>query len=529
MKSIFKSAFILFGLLALTSCSKDVDAPKPGDPDLKSIVILYDNDVHCKIDNYPKMAGLRDAILDADTAYVAVVSCGDFLQGGPIGALSKGQYVIDVMKTVNYDAVTLGNHEFDYGVPSLMDLMSQLSPEIVTCCNFYDVTMTNRIFTPYILKKMGDKTVAFVGYTTPGTIKSESYSFFDEEGHLLYELCEDKCIAIIQQAADEARQKGADYVFLLSHVGESPSIDTFISTPYIVANTTGIDAVLDGHTHSTITSSFYPNKDGKMICVTQTGEDMNNIGKMVINSAGNITPELLACKDIPYSNKDVEEAVNSVYEKYKVKANEVMFTNELDLPFKDENGETPAYLQQIPLGELLANAFRYAGNSQIGMINGGGIRASMPKGDVTYADIYNIMPFGNDIQTVRATGQQVLDGMEMSYSVYPEANGCFLQVAGLRYEFDATHTPTLTVDPETLVLQVEGERRITKCEVEKLDGTFEEIDPEAYYTITSNTYVFLRTNTIMVLAAAEMVNPDAGKEVDALIKYISEVYNGHIK
>jgi len=64
----------------------------------KSIVILYENDVHCGIDGYAKMAGLRDAINNADTAYAAVVSVGDFLQGNTTGAISKGQYIVDIMR-----------------------------------------------------------------------------------------------------------------------------------------------------------------------------------------------------------------------------------------------------------------------------------------------------------------------------------------------------------------------------------------------------------------------------------------------
>ena len=100
----------------------------------KSIVILYENDVHCGIDDYKKMAGLRDAINKSDTAYAAVVSVGDFLQGNTTGAISKGQYIIDIMKLMDYHAVTLGNHEFDYGIPRMKMLLEQLDAPIV-CTN----------------------------------------------------------------------------------------------------------------------------------------------------------------------------------------------------------------------------------------------------------------------------------------------------------------------------------------------------------------------------------------------------------
>ena len=88
----------------------------------KSIVIMYDSDVHCELEGDVGFAGLRDAIALPDTADVLTVSSGDFLQGGPYGALSSGGYVVEMMNSVGYDVVTLGNHEFDYGVPRLEEL-----------------------------------------------------------------------------------------------------------------------------------------------------------------------------------------------------------------------------------------------------------------------------------------------------------------------------------------------------------------------------------------------------------------------
>ena len=89
----------------------------------KSIVILYENDAHCGIDGYTKIAGLRDAINSSDTAYAAAVCCGDFLQGNTTGAISKGQYIADILRLMDYHALTLGNHEFDYGGPRMRALL----------------------------------------------------------------------------------------------------------------------------------------------------------------------------------------------------------------------------------------------------------------------------------------------------------------------------------------------------------------------------------------------------------------------
>ncbi len=111
----------------------------------KSIVILSDNDVHCSIDGYARLAGLYDAIAASDTAWAATVSCGDYLQGGNAGALSRGQYIVDVMNAVGFDAVTLGNHEFDYGMDRMQELMGQINAPVLgsVSCNVYDLVTVN--------------------------------------------------------------------------------------------------------------------------------------------------------------------------------------------------------------------------------------------------------------------------------------------------------------------------------------------------------------------------------------------------
>ena len=115
----------------------------------RSIVILYENDVHCAIDGYKNMQGLYNAIRQADTCDVAMVSCGDFLQGALAGALSQGKYVTDIMRVMSYDALTLGNHEFDYGVPRMMELLNELQKP-VTSVNFYRTGAENAVYQPYV-------------------------------------------------------------------------------------------------------------------------------------------------------------------------------------------------------------------------------------------------------------------------------------------------------------------------------------------------------------------------------------------
>ena len=211
-----RTSYLLLAAFSLMlSCQRE-ELPDTGAD--KSIVILSDNDVHCAIDGYTKLAGLHDAIAASDTAWVATVSCGDYLQGGNAGALSRGQYIVDVMKEVKFDAVTLGNHEFDYGMPRMQELMPEIGVPVV-CANLYKYGTSVALFNSYTIKEYGNRRVAFVGVTTPESMVGESYSFYDNNGNQTYDLRTDDVCNLVQAAVDEARGKGADYVIILAHLG----------------------------------------------------------------------------------------------------------------------------------------------------------------------------------------------------------------------------------------------------------------------------------------------------------------------
>ena len=319
---------ILLGVMALMMGCLTVTAQK-------SIVILYENDVHCGIDGYTKMAGLRDAINRTDTAYAAAVCVGDFLQGNTTGAISKGQYIADIMRLMDYHALTLGNHEFDYGVPRMRALLEQVGTPVV-CANFYEAGEPNPVFAPYVIHQYGDKKVAFVGACTPETMILEGYSFYDTNGILLYDLKPKTFYELIQQAVDAARKEGADYVVLLSHVGETPQSMGF-SSHRLVNNTRGIDVVLDGHSHEIFEGEMVKNLDGKEIAVTQTGTQFANVGKLLITPDGRMTTHLIKSTDIPYENAAVTAAIDSVHQMVKAVTSEVIAHSDYRLVVSDEN------------------------------------------------------------------------------------------------------------------------------------------------------------------------------------------------
>ena len=451
---------ILLGVMALMMGCLTVTAQSKA----KSIVILYENDVHCGIDGYTKMAGLRDAINRTDTAYAAAVCVGDFLQGNTTGAISKGQYIVDIMRLMDYHALTLGNHEFDYGVPRMRALLEQVGTPVV-CANFYEAGEPNPVFAPYVIHQYGDKKVAFVGACTPETMILEGYSFYDTNGILLYDLKPKTFYELIQQAVDAARKEGAE----LSHVGETPQSMGF-SSHRLVNNTRGIDVVLDGHSHEIFEGVMVKNLDGKEIAVTQTGTQFANVGKLLITPDGRMTTHLIKSTDIPYENAAVTAAIDSVHRMVKAVTSEVVAHSDYRLVVSDENAQWIVRGRETNAGDLVADAYRYALKADIGFENGGGIRNDIMAGDITYGDIIGMLPYDNTLRRIMVTAEQLKTMLTRCTALVPVLDGNFPQSSGLRFTI---HSKSHTV---------------SDIEILQEDGTYKPIDMQRTYSVALTSY-----------------------------------------
>ena len=464
---------LLFGLI-LAGCSSEDNAIVNPAEGQKSIVILYENDVHCGIDGYAKIAGLRDAIAASDTAWVATVSSGDYLQGGMAGALSQGGYIIDIMRNVGYTAVTLGNHEFDYGGPRMKELMAELNAPVV-CANFFDMGASQPNYPTYTMRSYGPRRVAFVGVTTPETMVAESYSFYDTDGSQLYDLRTDDVTQLVQTAVDNAHSEGADYVVLLAHLGEiKPALG--MTSHELVAATRGIDVVLDGHTHSVIERDDVANLDGKLIPVTQTGTKFANVGKLVITADGRISTSLIAADDIPYENARVNTTIDSVYQVMEEVTSRELAVTDFELSINGADGNRLVRSGETNLGDLVCDAYRHSMQADIGLANGGGIRSGIDAGTIHYGDVVNVLPNDNNMVKIEATGAQIIAMLKACTANLPNEDGQFPQVAGLRF---TVHKQSHTVS-DVQVLSASSDPSAAPVYVP--------IDPDATYTIGTTDY-----------------------------------------
>ena len=452
------------------------------------IVILGTSDVHCGIDQnigYAGLAAYKKALAETHN-YVALVDAGDAIQGDTIGTLSKGEYIVDIMNEVGYDVVTPGNHEFDYGMDQFLNVIVPKMKATYVSANF--MKDDKPVFDTYKMMTFGEKKVAFVGISTPETlVKSTPTYFQDKFGNYIYDFCNDstgdKLYKAVQTAVDAAKKAGADYVVAVAHLGDDEASAPWTSMD-VIKNTKGIDVLMDGHAHSTVVKSV-KNKDGKSIKMVATGTKLENIGKIVIAENGTITAEYVGADVAKDKDADITKFVDSIKAKYKELENKVVAKTDVDLIIADQNENRLIRSQETNLGDLCADAYKNVLGADIAFVNGGGIRTSIAKGNITYGQIIAVHPFGNMACVVEATGQQILDALEFgSRNVGKGENGGFLQVAGLTYNINTYLESTVEENDKGEFVKVAGKYRGFDV---KVNG--ETLDLAKTYTLASHNYM----------------------------------------
>ncbi len=507
----------VFGVLALENT----------DEKSSDIVILFENDVHCAVDGYSKLSAMKNELM-SQNEYVGVVSMGDFVQGDTLGAISQGEYIVNIMNMVGYDAVALGNHEFDYKLHRLNEICQALDTKPV-CSNFFKTGEETPVFEPYVIKSYGDVDIAYVGITTPDTLTSSSPAqFMDEKGNYIYNFSGENLCAVVQSAVDSAKEEGADYIVGLSHLGTENVYQQW-SVPTLIKNTTGFDAVLDGHSHSVVESMIVEDKSGNEVTVSSTGTKFANIGKLTV-SEGEISTQLISTESYTRTDSEIDEYILHINEEYSKLGDRVVGESEVDLLFADENGNRLIRNTETNLGDFCADAFRFVTGADIGVINGGGIRAELSKGEVTFNDILSVYPFNNNVCVAKVTGQQLLDFLEMSVYFYPEESGEFQHFSGLTYTLNAYIPTSVKLDENKAFVSVEGARRVSDVSVlDSETGEYEPIDVSKYYTIASHSFLLMdHGGGATMLNGSEIISNSGMLDVELLEIYISEHLNGVI-
>jgi 2',3'-cyclic-nucleotide 2'-phosphodiesterase (5'-nucleotidase family) len=559
----------------------------------KDIVILYTNDVHCGVDENIGYAGLalyKKEML-AQTPYVTLVDGGDAIQGAPIGTLSDGGYLIDIMNKVGYDFAVPGNHEFDYGMPRFLELAGKLNSGYYSS-NFMDLRTGTAVFAPYKMFTYGNTKVAFVGATTPESFTKSTPTYFqDENGTYIYGFCEDesgkKLYTQIQTSVDQAKAEGAEIVVLVGHLGENGTTDQWTSDQ-VIKNTTGINAVIDGHSHE-VYNKYVKNKDGKDVLLNQTGTKLINIGKLTIKTDGTMIGEMVTkvpegvvastytvkkgdtlsriakkelgsydrYREIYNANRgaiknpdvltvgsqlvipakayvtadgkaidyDTDRYIKAIQSQYNETLKTVIGHTDTELTVNDPaTGNRAVRNGETNLGDLCADAYRFVLGADIGLSNGGGVRASIKAGNITYNDTLTVFPFGNMGCVAEVKGQQIKDALEMASKNYPKESGGFLQVSGITYTINSKVPTNVQVDEKGNFLKVNGAYRVTDIMVGGAP-----LDVNKTYTVASHNYMLKSGGDgLTMFKGSKVIRDEVITDVDLLSSYIRNQLGGNV-
>ncbi|MBE6951476.1 MAG: hypothetical protein E7451_09105 [Ruminococcaceae bacterium] len=498
MLALVLSFIMVLGLFPVAHAE---DAPVLANAD--EIVVYYTNDVHTYIDgelSYDNLADLKTETAK-QAAGVLLVDAGDAIQGTAYGSMDKGETIVDLMNAAGYDVATLGNHEFDYGMERALELVEKAEYDYISC-NFHHVV--NGIEGTTVLPSVytadfGETRVAFIGITTPESFTKSTPAYFqDEDGNYIYGIhggTNGRALYdAVQMAVDDARGiYHADYVIALGHLGIDESSKPWTSRE-VIAKTYGINAFIDGHSHSTVTSEIVYNDFGQPVVLTQTGEYFDAIGKMVIKADGTIETSLVT--EWAGSDESVKTIKDEWMTAIDTQLGEVIGTAEVTLDNYDADGNRLVRKQETNTGDFAADALYYLFDNMgldvdVAIMNGGGVRNKAITGELSYKTMKEIHTFGNVACLQTVTGQQIVDALEWGARQAPEVEvGGFLHVSGLKYDVDGSITSTVQADDKGVWIGgPTGEYRVKNVQVfNKETGAYEPIDLAAQYNLAGYNY-----------------------------------------
>ena len=511
------------------------------DARLKSdVVVLFTSDVHCGVDQgfgYVGLKAVKDQ-LEREGCHVLLVDNGDSIQGEPVGLLTQGEAIIDMMNRIGYDIAVPGNHEFDYTVERFLALAEKAQFPYVSC-NF---NREGKLVLPaYVIKEFDGVKLAFVGVTTPQVLLTGTPSYFqDENGNYIYGFMQGNegadLYAAVQSAVDDARAEGADYVILQGHLGNGADAAPHTYAD-VLEHTTGIDAMLDGHSHDT-DKVVMKKRDGHQIIRQACGTKLEGIGWMRISAVdGSIdtglytwnnpvsAPKMLGIQN--EMSEVVDGALASLGEWLNTKAGvSAVSLSRYDPTAMDASGKPVRIVRaaETNLGDLLTDAFRIQTGADVALVCSASIRADLPKGDITLNDLVLVYPFGNHISVREVTGQQLLDALEWGAKDVPGEFKGFLQVSGLTFEIHTYIESSCQTDENSGFAGVAGEYRVKNVMV-----AGEPLALDRTYTVAAVDYLLLNQgNGFTMFDDGKVILQNGEPDYEVVANYIRDDLKGVI-
>ncbi len=499
------------------------------------LVLIHTNDMHGYYQTGEKsigiagVKGLKD-YYTAQGADVILLDAGDFSQGTTLVNHSKGLNAAKYLVSAGYDGVSLGNHEFDFGFDSLLDMVAVLKAGNVPVvdANILKKGTSEPYFGDHIVLEKGGMKIGVFGLDTAETQTKSSPSSVKDVNFL----DEKEMTTAAQAQVDALKKEGCDYIVGLVHLGVD---DESVGRRSIdVANAVkGIDLIIDGHSHTVMDGGEMVN--GTLI--VSTGSYLENVGTVVIDeSSKEAKAKLISAADYATSIGKYDETLKTMVAADKAEVDTyysgLFAKTEVDLNGEREPG---VRTEETNLGDFAADAFLYVGKKyakeqnlnlsvDVSISNGGGIRASIPAGDISMNTLYTVFPYGNTVTLVTVTGAQLLEILEASTFCTPTALGGFPQIAGAEYTLNTAveYKNGAQYPDSTYYGPAAPGSRVT---ITSVGG--KAFDPKANYTVVVNSFQAEGGDTYYALTQGSFKQDTGIVDAEALIQYVDSM-NGVI-
>jgi 2',3'-cyclic-nucleotide 2'-phosphodiesterase/3'-nucleotidase len=367
----------------------------------------------------PVLAAHIERFRQAHPGAVVLLDGGDAMQGSALSNLVRGRSVIEVMNAMGYDAMAVGNHEFDWGRDTLYARMRQAKFPMLSA-NIYYRANGNRVewTKPYTIIERGGVKIGVIGITTT----SASYTTLPTN---VADLEFRDPVPVLNALIPEVRAKGAQAIVVLAHEGGQQKKDGTIDGPIaeLASGVPDVDAVFGGHSHTWVSGRVGTTP---VVISSSNGRAIGTIRLDVDDATGRVNASEPKLESAFSDSIAPDEAVAAIVARYEKSVGPAL-TRVVATAASDITRDSP----EQPLGCLMADVIRRAGAADIGMQNSGGVRAEIPAGPITTGKVYEVAPFDNLILSMPLTGAQVRKVLEEAL-----AADRTMQVSGIRYSFD---------------------------------------------------------------------------------------------
>ncbi|MCY3720410.1 MAG: 5'-nucleotidase C-terminal domain-containing protein [Anaerolineaceae bacterium] len=497
-------------LFAIALCVALV-APLSAQDESFELTIMHTNDVHAE--HEPDRDGNGGAARQAtvvrqirdEVANSLLLDGGDRFTGTLFHIQWMGQDSAQIMNMIGYDAMTLGNHEFDNGDDVLAAFIDALEFPVVTAnVDFSESPYLAGKIEPLVTLDVGGESVGIIGLVTP-----DSEILASPGPELVFE---HDLATVAQNAVDGLTAAGVNKIILLTHIGYEADIE-------VAQQVSGVDVVVGGHTNTFLSNRYagaigeYPtvleSASGEPVLVVQASARTHYLGRLDLefDATGVLSDwegDAILLSRYIAAAPDVADLVAGLAEPIAALRQQVV----AEAAVKLDGARSICRVEECNLGNLIADALREETGAQIAYMNGGGIRSDIEAGEITMGHILTVQPFNNVTSTFDLLGSDVLAMLENGVSRIQlndagqvqrgGASGRFLQISGARFSIDPTR---------------EVGSRIVSVEVLNDMGEFEPLDPEAVYSIAGNNYVRNGGDGFSVLEE-NAINPYDGGRVD---------------